>query len=401
MTVWFEESTLSAVFRILLKYAYIIKLLYYIQIRVFRDKFWRSGGRKPSAVALLSNNSCFIIKQLNYIMKKITLGLVCYPGFEIDKMKQACIDNDVNYIEIDFLSTDWLNQCRNPQINGFIIRPPCTLQEHKNIFDERVYFINEILKKPTYPSFKELYIYENKRNMALYLEGIDAPHPETKVFLDKKSALQKTPHFPVVMKSNIGASGSAVKIIKNNYQYKKMIKKIFGYIHPEFSLGWIPFVKYKNIPFPRIGRSQKHYAILQEFLDIKWEWRMIRIGDSYLGHQKLLGDNGFASGSELVGWEEPSKELLLLLHNVTEKLNSRCMVLDIFETKEGKFFINEMQTIIGAYRPYQMKINNKPGRFILKENNFIFEEGIHFQNSCWNPRVEDFKKILLEEKRYE
>ena len=45
---------------------------------------------------------------------------------------------------------------------------------------------------------------------------------------------------------------------------------------------------------------------------------MIRIGNSYLGHQKLLGENGFASGSELVGWQEPPEELLLLLHSVTE-----------------------------------------------------------------------------------
>ena len=59
-------------------------------------------------------------------------------------MKQACIDNDVNHIEIDFLSTDWLNQCRNPQIDGFIIRPPCTLQEHK------IYLMKEFISLMKY-----------------------------------------------------------------------------------------------------------------------------------------------------------------------------------------------------------------------------------------------------------
>jgi len=130
---------------------------------------------------------------------------------------------------------------------------------------------------------------------------------------------------------------------------------------------------------------------------------MIRIGDSYIGHQKLIGDNGFASGSELVGWEKPSDELLNLLRDTTEKMGMRCMTLDIFETLDGSFYINEMQAIIGAYRPYQMKIDGKPGRFIYKDGAFKFEEGIHCQNACeelfdigdvWllpKPEKEDYK----------
>lgn len=329
-------------------------------------------------------------------MKKIKLGIICYPTLEVDKMIAACNEANIDYKLIDFFSPYWLDEC-SADIDGYLVRPPCVYQEHKSIFDERVFYLANILKKETYPSFTELYTYENKRNMSLFLKGYDVPHAKTFVFLDKKNLVKCSEElkFPVVLKSNIGAGATAVRILKNKRQLFSYANSIFGRISPEFTLGWIPFVKYKGVPIPRIGRANKNYMIIQEFLDIKWEWRMIRIGNSYFGHQKLIGEDGFASGSELVGWETPTNELLRLLHDTTEKMNMRCMVLDIFETVDGKYYVNEMQSIIGAYRPYQMKVNGKPGRFIIKDDGFIFEEGIHCKNSCWSPRVEDFKSILI------
>ncbi|EGR2849326.1 hypothetical protein KZN62_001997 [Vibrio cholerae] len=324
-------------------------------------------------------------------MKKLKFGIICYPGMELDKIKSSCLENNVDFKEIDFMSPSWLDEC-DSEIDGYLVRPPCLYEEHKSIFDERVYFISKILKKPIYPSFDELFTYENKRNMHLFLKGYNLPHAKTQVFMRKSEALDLLDEikFPVVSKSNIGAGGSAVRVIKTKREYKRLVNRVFGYIHPEFTLGWFPILNKNNIPSPRFGRAQKHYLIIQEFLKIKWEWRMIRIGDSYIGHQKLIGDNGFASGSELVGWEKPSDELLNLLRDTTERMGMRCMTLDIFETLDGSYYINEMQAIIGAYRPYQMKIDGKPGRFIYKDGAFKFEEGIHCQNACWNPRVEDF-----------
>jgi len=46
--------------------------------------------------------------------------------------------------------------------------------------------------------------------------------------------------------------------------------------------------------------------------------RMIKIGDSYFGHKKLLkGD--FASGSGAVGWEAPPRQLLEMLDLICQK----------------------------------------------------------------------------------
>ncbi|EPM4835600.1 hypothetical protein ACTIQ8_002551 [Vibrio parahaemolyticus] len=325
------------------------------------------------------------------------IGILCYQGHELEKMKDSVKKSGADYKVIDLMSNDWLDSCEE-NIDGYIVRPPCNYQEHKTIFDERVYFINEVLKKPIYPSLNEIYTYENKRNMCLFLKYFDIPHPKTRIYSSKNEALSNLDDikFPVVSKSNIGAGGSAVSIIKDAKQYKKYIDRVFGRFSPELALGLVPWISTKGIKVPRFGRAQKHYAIIQDFLNIKWEWRMIRIGDSYFGHQKLLGENGYASGSELVGWNRPTDELLHLLKDSTDKMQMRCMVLDVFETTEGEYFVNEMQSIIGAYRPYQMKVDGKPGRFKFEDNQFVFEEGIHCDNSCWDPRVNDFIKMLHE-----
>lgn len=81
LTVWFEESTLSAVFSISIKYAYIIKSLDYKKIRVFQDKFWRSGSRKPSAVALYNGKmikNFFAISAITNIVLQLSQAIITF-----------------------------------------------------------------------------------------------------------------------------------------------------------------------------------------------------------------------------------------------------------------------------------------------------------------------------------
>ena len=100
----------------------------------------------------------------------------------------ACKELGVDYEVVDILSSNWMENLKEAQVDGFLCRPTCGFQEHKNIYDERLYFIKEYFKKPMYPNFNSLYIYENKRNMAAFLEYYDFPHVKTEVFIDKKDA---------------------------------------------------------------------------------------------------------------------------------------------------------------------------------------------------------------------
>jgi glutathione synthase/RimK-type ligase-like ATP-grasp enzyme len=312
--------------------------------------------------------------------------------------EKACIDLNVGYEIIDLLSDNWLEIIKDSKCDGFLCRPPCDIQERKSIYDEKLYFITHFMNKKIYPSYDELFIYENKRNMSYFLKTFNYSHPKTRVFSRKEDAMSfiNSCKYPIVFKSNIGAGASGVNIIKSKNEASNIINQIFGRLHPRFTFGKIIWTKYKNFPLPTIGLNQKHFLIAQDFYHIKWEWRIIKIGNNFAGHQKLLSGE-FASGSDLVGWVKPPIELLELVKKITEKHQFYSVAIDIFETLDGKFLINEIQSIFGSYLHYQMKFNNQRGVFQYKDNDFVFVEGEYHQNNSNNIRVKHFLEILENE----
>lgn len=306
-----------------------------------------------------------------------------FTSFQSDKfVKQAiesCKSLNVDYEVVDIISENWLENVRKSDCDGFFCPSNCVSQELKTIQDERYYFVSQIMKRPIYPDFLGLYIHENKRNMAAWLELNDYPYAKTRVFTDRENALEflSTCEYPIVTKANVGAAASKVRIVKNKRQAIRMAKKclpkksIFKFL----SLGLYYKTKIKFFNIPDLHNPQKDYFIVQDYIkDILWEWRILKIGDSYFGHQKLLNGE-FASGSGKVGWVAPPQHLLEMTRELCQKGGFRCMDVDVFETKDGKFVINELQASFGSYLDYQMCIDGVPGRYKDVDGEFVFEEG--------------------------
>ena len=57
--------------------------------------------------------------------------------------------------------------------------------------------------------------------------------------------------------------------------------------------------------------------------------------------------------------------------------------------------MNEMQCIFGQSDGYQMKVDEKIGRYRWQDNNWIFEEGDFAKNACYSLRL-DFVISQLE-----
>lgn len=308
----------------------------------------------------------------------------------------ACKELNVEYEIIDFISADWLNNIRKSNVDGLLCHPSCDYQERKSIIDERLFFVDKYLKIPIYPNFISLYIYENKRNMSYWLDIHDIPHAKTSVITSKLEAKKyfENAEYPIVLKSNIGAGGSMVNIIQTKRNSTKYINKIFGYRNGLFCKGLSPVFKKFGFPFKFTGSAQKHYMILQDFHKIKWEWRIIKIGNNYSGHKKLLKGNK-ASGSGLVGWEEPPVKLLYFVRDICDRGNFDSMAVDIFETENEEFLVNELQALFGSYLPYQMKINGVKGIYEYSEEfGFKFKEGEFHKYKSNLLRVEDFIRKL-------
>jgi glutathione synthase/RimK-type ligase-like ATP-grasp enzyme len=310
--------------------------------------------------------------------------------------EKSCIELNIEYVIIDFLSSLWLDNIKsNLDCDGYLVRPTHDFQEHNDVYMERLYFLNNDLKKPIYPSYNELRIYENKRNMASWLDIHNFPHSKTDVFLDKKEAKRyiESTSFPIVVKSNIGAGATGVQIVKTKNEAMKILHNVFGRVHPLLALGQAQSRKKFGIPIPTYGLAYKHVMLIQQFHKIKWEWRIIKIDNSYFGHQKLLKGE-FASGSLLVGWVEPPKELLDLVRNICDTGNFYSMAVDIFETENGEYLVNELQSLFGSYNDSQMYINDVPGRLRYENGEYVFEEGKFNKFGSYLLRVEHFVKIL-------
>lgn len=311
---------------------------------------------------------------------------------------KACEDLGVNYEVIDFIGDNWIEEIKSSDCDGFLVRPSVQIQTYKTLFDERLYFLEYVLKKRVYPRYIETFIYENKKNMATWLEINKIKSAKTHVFYDKHKAIEfidNKADFPIVFKTNIGSGASGVKIINKKSHARRIINKTFskfkfynrGYIR------WLP-TRFK-LSYPLLNDRQFDFVIFQEYKKIKTEWRMIKIGDSFFGHQKLEV-NGFHSGSGNVGWVVPPTELFDLTKEICEIGNFNSMNVDIFETVDGEYLVNELQTIFGSWDDSQMYDDGVPGRMKFINNEWVFEEGYFNTNSSFDLRVKDFINILSE-----
>ncbi len=309
---------------------------------------------------------------------------------------QACEEAGQPHVVIPFMANDWRERILESGCDGFLARPPCDYPERKAVYDERLYVLAEIMRRPIYPMLHEMLFYENKRLQTHVKDMFGIPSPATWIFTDKREALAflKDAPWPLVSKNNIGSAGSGVTLLRTPGQARRHLHAVFGIGIENLSFGKVYAKKYAGIPVPLLGSVQRNYVTLQQWHDIKWEWRLIRIGNSYFGRQKLKGDNGLASGSKIEGWAVPPRHLLDLLRATCDRLKFHSMALDVFETVDGRFLVNEMQSVFGCRHPAQLYVDGKPGRFKWEDGEYVFEEGYFNRLASYPLRVEHFVNIL-------
>jgi hypothetical protein len=326
---------------------------------------------------------------------KIGIFTAIDKGNLVEQCVQSCKELGVDYEIVDIVSADWIKNVQISDCDGFFCASTCSSQERKTILDERYYFVSQIMKRPIYPDFLAIFIHENKRNMVAWLEINNFPHVKTKVFTDRKEAKEylKLTSYPIVIKANVGAGASKVRIVKSKFRAKRFLQ-VFPRIKDYFNIGKFYSLKiHKIFPFMDLHNPQKDYLLVQEYKNIIHEWRIIKIGNSYFGHQKLLNGK-FASGSGKVGWVAPPQYLLLMVKKLCEKGEFLCMDVDIFETKSGEYFINELQSSFGSYLDYQMCIDGVPGRYKYINGKFVFEEGKFNVYGSNKLKIEHFIEVL-------
>jgi hypothetical protein len=329
----------------------------------------------------------------------------------------ACRKNNnlVDFKIIDLTRDDWLKNVTADKFDMYLTRPPGAVGYFKQLYDERIYVLSRILAKNIYPSYEEILIYENKRMLTYWLMAEGIPHPRTRIFYDKTEAgnFAKNCSLPLVAKTAIGGGGSGIKIIKSKQILLEYINSAFshkGIVRrggPNLRKGDLLkrlFKRLGNIPgsFQYFKKKyetakidpQRWFVIFQEYIKTDFEWRAVRIGDSYFAHKKLKTWGEMFSGTSEVSWDGPSEELLDFLKNVTDKRKFLCQAVDMFEPEPGKFLVNEMQCFWGSKNPHQMIIDGKPGRYTRKNGGWSFEGGHFNANNSYDLRLGHIIELL-------
>ena len=323
----------------------------------------------------------------------------------MDNWVKACKDLKINYKEIDICSNGWLDEILSEYYDFFVHLPPSRYEYTKNMFDERMYIISKVIGHKIFPNFEETIIYENKKMLSYFLKTKNIPHPDTFIFYEFSEALDfiNNYKYPLVAKTSIGASGSGVKILENKSSALAYIKSAFKgkgihrRIGPNRVIGnpgtWLrkaltnpKYLKNRlTLYFEMYKNVQKNYVIFQEYINHEYEWRVIKIGDSYFAHKKVK-INEMASGTKQKVYDNPPLDILNFVKNICDKTNFNSQSIDIFKDSQRGYLVNEVQTIFGQSDPFQMKVNGKIGRYIYN-NGWIFEEGDFIKNECFNLRL--------------
>jgi glutathione synthase/RimK-type ligase-like ATP-grasp enzyme len=320
---------------------------------------------------------------------------------------EACKDLEVDYELVDIIGANWMDNVRRSQCDGFLVRPSPRYDVWKRMFDERLYFVERKLNKFIYPTYDELFMYENKRIMAYWLTLHAIPSPKTWVLYDREEALRflERTEYPIVFKTHIGATATGVEIMRTRREARRLIDRVFTIGYGRKMCISLKGLLKNKIAVPGLNPAyylEREYktALIQEYVPNVREWRVTCIGGSYFGYEKLKrGD--FHSGGKLFGWGDPPRALLDFARHVCEISGFTSMALDVFVTERDEYLVNEMQCLFGQTNPSQMYIEGKPGcyRYNSECDTWKFEEGYFNQNGSCNLRVRHCVELIQQRVR--
>lgn len=307
----------------------------------------------------------------------VELGIFRDFNEDFRKYVKACEELQVAHRVLDLAASTWLEDARASGCRGFICHPSAFTQPLRAMFEERLGILARELKRPTHPRPEELWFYESKRRMAYWLEAHGVPHPETRVFYDRDEAFAfaMRADYPLVCKTDLGSSSSGVVVVRRPAQAYRLVARAFA---GGLSGRW------------RDPRDREWGGVLfQRYVSNAREYRVIQIGDSWFGHEKIAdARTGLHSGSGQSAWNVPPPEVFDFCLGIARAGQFEAMDYDVLADAQGHLLINELQAVFSAYNPSQMYRDGVPGRLRHVDGAWRFEEGLFCRNGCANLRVE-------------
>ncbi len=271
-------------------------------------------------------------------------------------------NNQIPYRIVSVQDSDWLDQVGD--LDMLIWRPlsrPAQLAEAKN----KLYALESYLDVFTVPSYRDIWMYEDKLNQYYALKMLGLPVVDTFVSHSLKETLSYLEQavYPLVWKISSGSGSLGVSLMLNRRKALRAAKKVFS-----------PAGRWTYWGYER----QKDYVYLQRFIpggvqDV----RVIVAEDRFLGLMRSPDQGDFrASGSGNIHKEALPVEAMLLAREVRLRLKTDYVVVDMLYSMDSKRYeIIEVSLFTSAFSQEQLMVDGVAGYYRYQEGAFVFVPG--------------------------
>ena len=338
--------------------------------KLYRSRIIKKGiVLKYNEITEYQNQAPPIISNLNreYRIKSPTVGIV-RNGLRFDDYvyknaswlfyERYLKNNNIKYEYYDIFKSNWIEEAKKYDIIMWRVNStPVEL----NIAQSKIYILEKIMGKLTFPSFHEIWQYENKSRASYLYRIYQLPAIETFVTNSslEAAASMDNYNFPIVAKSDTETSSSGVEKIDNVRKAEKYVKEAFS-------------VRGRRTIYPYI--RQKDYILFQEFIeDAQYDLRIIIIGNKAFGYYRYPNKGDFrASGAGNYEKKAIPYDAIRIAINVKNCMKSRLMGIDLlYSNKRRKYFIIESSLFNQIDTPEQLIVDGNPGYYDITDPNII------------------------------
>lgn len=295
----------------------------------------------------------FLVGIVNINDTYADLGLVRERDYN-PKYERFLKNNNIDYDFYNPLLSNWIEEAKKFDLIVWHTNSDPSTQE---IAEGKIYILEKMGIR-CFPSFNEVWSYENKIRANYLYELYELPSIPTFISHSKQEALEylDKASFPIISKISTGSSSYGVDKIDSLEEGKKLVEQAFSY------KGKQTYFKYL---------SQKDYVYFQEFIDdATYDLRVICIGDELLGYYRYPDKGDFrASGAGNYEKKAIPTEALDLAYKVRETFGATCLATDfVYSEKRNQFLIIESSIFIGVDTCEQLSIDGVPGKYIRKDS---------------------------------
>jgi glutathione synthase/RimK-type ligase-like ATP-grasp enzyme len=277
------------------------------------------------------------------------------------KYERFCLVNEIPYEIYDINKSDWIVEAKKFDI---ILWHTFSSPSAKYIAESKIYILDKVLNKKCFPSFDELWQYEDKSRANFLYQIYEIPNVSTIVTNSFSEAIDiaNKSIYPIISKVTTTAGSSGVKKLNTRSETIKYIKRIFG----------------NGAKTPYSYLKQKDYFYKQEFIkDATFDLRIIIVGGKAFGYYRYPRKNDYrASGIGIIEKKAIPIDAIKLAIEVKNKLNSRQMGVDmLYSTKEKRYYIIETSLFNRVDTPVQLMVEGIPGYYDISSDNICFKAG--------------------------